>query len=77
MMSKVKNLTFFKNSLWIDFIQVEMPDDHLMPVGFPNMFTLFKVVDRVTGGPVSGPDMQVGLAPGWVSKHVYSVQGCR
>ena len=54
-----------------------MPDDHLMPVGFPNMFTVFKVVDRVTGGPVSGPDMQVGLAPGWVSKHVYSVQGCR
>ena len=30
----------------------------------------FKVVDRVTGGPVSGPDMQVGLTPGWVSKYV-------
>ncbi len=39
--------------------QVEVADDHLMPLGFPNMWTVFKVVDRVTGEPVAGPDIQV------------------
>jgi hypothetical protein len=38
---------------------VEVADDHLMPLGFPNMWTVFKVVDRVTGEPVAGPDIQV------------------
>jgi len=37
---------------------VRVPDDHLMPVGFPNMWTSFKVVDRQSGQPVTGPDMQ-------------------
>jgi len=36
----------------------KVPDDHLMPLGFPNMWTSFKVVDRQTGQPVSGPDSQ-------------------
>merc|ERR1712013_71519 len=36
----------------------KVPDDHLMPVGFPNMWTSFKVVDRQTGQPVTGPDLQ-------------------
>jgi len=36
----------------------KVPDDHLMPVGLPNMWTSFKVVDRQTGKPVSGPDLQ-------------------
>jgi acyl-coenzyme A synthetase/AMP-(fatty) acid ligase len=36
----------------------KVPDDHLMPLGFPNMWTSFKVVDRQTGQPVSGPDLQ-------------------
>jgi hypothetical protein len=40
-------------------VQVEVADDHLMPLGFPNMWTVFKVVDRVTGEPVAGPDIQV------------------
>jgi hypothetical protein len=41
--------------------QVEVADDHLMPLGFPNMWTVFKVVDRVTGEPVAGPDIQVAF----------------
>ncbi len=40
-------------------LQVEVADDHLIPLGFPNMWTVFKVVDRVTGEPVAGPDIQV------------------
>merc|ERR1719228_982136 len=36
----------------------KVPDDHIMPVGLPNMWTSFKVVDRQTGQPVSGPDLQ-------------------
>jgi len=35
----------------------EVPDDHLMPVGLPNMWTSFKVVDRQSGLPVGGPDL--------------------
>jgi hypothetical protein len=34
-----------------------------MPLGFPNMWTVFKVVDRVTGEPVAGPDIQVAHPP--------------
>ena len=37
---------------------VEVPDDHLMPLGLPNMWTSFKVVDRLSGQPVCGPDTQ-------------------
>merc|ERR1719369_1760013 len=36
----------------------KVPDDHLMPVGLPNMWTSFKVIDRQTSQPVSGPDLQ-------------------
>jgi len=35
-----------------------VPDDHLMPLGLPNMWTSFKVIDRITGQPVTGPDLQ-------------------
>ena len=35
-----------------------VPDDHLMPVGLPNMWTSFKIIDRITASPVAGPDMQ-------------------
>lgn len=35
-----------------------VPDDHVMPVGLPNMWTSFKIIDRVTESPVSGPDLQ-------------------
>lgn len=35
-----------------------VPDDHLMPVGLPNMWTSFKIIDRISGGPVTGPDLQ-------------------
>jgi len=35
-----------------------VPDDHLMPLGLPNMWTSFKIIDRITGQPVSGPDLQ-------------------
>jgi len=38
--------------------QVKLPDDHLMPLGLPNMWTSFKVVDRLSGQPVCGPDTQ-------------------
>ncbi len=48
--------------------QVEVADDHLMPLGFPNMWTVFKVVDRVTGEPVAGPDIQVAPPPHSIPK---------
>ena len=35
-----------------------VPDDHLMPVGLPNMWTSFKIIDRITSSPVAGPDLQ-------------------
>ena len=41
--------------------EVDVPDDHLMPVGLPNMWSVFKIIDRVSGDPVSGPDSQVLL----------------
>ena len=34
-----------------------VPDDHLMPVGLPNMWTSFKIIDRITASP-AGPDLQ-------------------
>ena len=40
-------------------MQVEVPDDHQLVVGLPNMWTVVKVVDRVSGNPVTGPDVQV------------------
>lgn len=38
--------------------KVEVPDDHQLVVGLPNMWTVVKVVDRVSGNPVTGPDVQ-------------------
>ena len=37
---------------------LETPDDHIMPVGLPNMFTQIKIVSRQSGDPVEGPDYQ-------------------
>ena len=60
MAQKVKKPSFFLSVPLISIgNQVEVTDDHLMPLGFPNMWTVFKVVDRVTGEPVAGPDIQV------------------
>ena len=36
----------------------DIPDDHVMPVGLPNMYTQVKVINRLSGQPVKGPDEQ-------------------
>merc|ERR1712212_760798 len=37
---------------------VDSSDDHVMPVGLPNMYTMIKIVSRQTGQAVNGPDEQ-------------------
>ena len=37
---------------------VDLPDDHVMPVGLPNMYTQIKIINRQTGQPVNGHDEQ-------------------
>ena len=37
---------------------LEIPDDHLMPLGLPNMYTQIKIVNRQTNEPVGGADEQ-------------------
>jgi len=37
---------------------VELPDDHVMPVGLPNMYSQIKVINRQTGQQVNGHDEQ-------------------
>ena len=49
-----------------EVIQVDVADDHLMPVGLPNMWSVFKIIDRVSGQPVTGPDLQVTVLKCWV-----------
>ena len=46
-------------------IKVDVADDHMMPVGLPNMWTVFKIIDRVSGNPVAGPDLQVQILNIW------------
>ncbi len=35
--------------------QLEVPDDHVMPVGLPNMYSLVKINDRQGNEPVQKP----------------------
>ena len=37
---------------------LELPDDHVMPVGLPNMYSQIKIINRQTGQPVNGHDEQ-------------------
>ena len=37
---------------------LELPDDHVMPVGLPNMYTQIKITNRQSGDPVGGPEEQ-------------------
>lgn len=37
---------------------LDTPDDHVMPVGLPNMYTQIKIVNRQSGDTVGGPDEQ-------------------
>ena len=35
---------------------IDLPDDHIMPVGLPNMYTQIKIINRQTSDLVQGPD---------------------
>lgn len=37
---------------------LEIPDDHVIPIGLPNMYTQIKIRNRQTNEPVGGPDEQ-------------------
>ena len=44
---------------WFIFQLVnDIPDDHVMPVGLPNMYTVLKIVNRQTNQPVGGAEEQ-------------------
>ena len=47
-------MTFFLQKTFL----TDLPDDHIMPVGLPNMYTQVKIVNRLTDEPVQGPDEQ-------------------
>ena len=47
-----------KNSVAMSMASSDVPDDHVMPVGWPNMFTLIKITNRQSNEPVAGPDEQ-------------------
>ena len=47
-----------KNSVPGGIKAIDLPDDHIMPVGLPNMYTQIKIVNRLTDEPVQGPDEQ-------------------
>ena len=46
-----------KNSV-ASTMAVEVPDDHVMPVGLPNMYTQIKIINRLSNECVSGADEQ-------------------
>lgn len=37
---------------------IDLPDDHVMPVGLPTMYSQIKIISRQTSEPVQGPDEQ-------------------
>ena len=47
-----------KNSVPGGIKAIDLPDDHVMPVGLPNMYTQVKIINRQTGENVQGPDEQ-------------------
>ena len=47
-----------KNSVPGGIKAIDLPDDHIMPVGLPNMYTQVKIKNRLTSEPVQGPDEQ-------------------
>ncbi|XP_040580808.1 probable 4-coumarate--CoA ligase 1 isoform X2 [Lepeophtheirus salmonis] len=36
----------------------DVPDDHIIPMGLPNMYSMIKIISRQDGNPVDGPDQQ-------------------
>lgn len=44
-----------KNSVTAS-MATDTPNDHIMPVGLPNMYSQIKIVDRQSGTPVTGHD---------------------
>jgi len=47
-----------KNSVSAAMASLELPDDHVMPVGLPNMYTHVKIRSRQSDENVEGPDEQ-------------------
>ena len=44
-----------KNSVSAAMASLELPDDHIMPVGLPNMYTHVKIRSRQSDENVEGP----------------------
>jgi len=47
-----------KNSVQGGIKHIDLPDDHVMPVGLPNMYSQIKIINRITSEAVEGPDEQ-------------------